>query len=189
MELLAKGYSPVILNIALLGIFLFVGIWIGETTGLNNPELIEQWAQSGTGLIWVILSVTLLMILCAMTPLPAEAITLANGMIFGPLMGTAITWVSAMIGAYITYIYSKRFKDRIELNRQNEKWQRINEWIERWGVLGFLVARLIPVVPFFALNMGAAFLPLSARSYLVITGIAILPHIVIICFFGGHLIH
>lgn len=189
MELIIKKYNPLLLNMLFIAITMLVVIWLGQAYELDNPATFEAWTQQNISIFVIILFVSLLMILCAMTPLPAEAVTLANGIIFGPMLGSAITWISAMIGAYITYKYSKRFKLKIDRGVfATEKWQTVDTWIQRWGVLGFLIARLVPAVPFFVLNIGAALLPITTRNYLLITGVAITPHIIIICFFGGHLL-
>lgn len=185
-----KKKTMFLLHIGFIVISMLIVVWAIEVNGLNDPAQFEQWAETDLGWPLLIILVSLIMILCAMTPLPAEALTLANGMLFGPLMGTIITWVSAMIGAYVTYAYSKRFKNKFEFKGyDDEKWRQVNDWIAKWGVLGFFLARLVPAIPFFALNVGAAFLPLNDRTYIMVTGIAILPHIVIICCLGEHLVH
>ena len=60
-------------------------------------------------------------------------------------------------------------------------------WLRRWGRGGLLLARLIPVVPFFALNFAAALLPVTLRDYLLITAIAILPHAILFSLAGSYL--
>ncbi len=162
------------------------GFMLSLNTG--DPLTIKQWLNHETHWMVVVLFSFLLMFLCAATPLPAEAVTIANGAVFGPLLGTLITWLSAMLGAGITFLYGRYLLKKRDFHFiNNVDHHKLSAWINKWGSLGFVFARLIPVVPFFALNIGAAFLPVSAKNYFLITGICILPHIMIICFFSGHI--
>lgn len=162
------------------------GFMVSINTG--DPLTIKHWLNDENHWMMVVLFSFLLMFICAATPLPAEAITIANGAVFGPLLGTLITWLSAMLGAGITFLYGRYLLNKRDFHLiNNADHQKLSAWINKWGSLGFVLARLIPVVPFFALNIGAAFLPVSAKNYFLITGICILPHIMIICFFSGHI--
>ena len=42
----------------------------------------------------------LLMVLHSFVPFPAEFVAMANGMLYGPIWGTVITWSGAMLGAF-----------------------------------------------------------------------------------------
>lgn len=155
---------------------------------LDDPLALNDWLNHENHWLLVVLVSFLLMFICALTPLPAEAITIANGAVFGPLLGTLITWTSAMLGAGIIFIYGRYLLKKNDFSLvDNVQHRKLDAWVNKWGIPGFAFARLIPVVPFFALNIGAAFLPVSTRNYFLITGICILPHIMVICFFSGHI--
>lgn len=179
---LLNNIGNLLISVALMTIVLA----IIYALDLNQPSTIGEFATQNHLVVVLIVSV-LLMFICAMTPAPAEAITVSNGIIFGPFAGTVITWLSAMVGAYIAFLWGRRHLSPVKANlAKQQNFQKIQGWINKWGIPGFLCARLIPVVPFFALNFGAALLPISVKNYLLITGIAILPHIMIICFLSGH---
>ena len=178
-----KHILSVITLISLIAIF-----WIIFSTSANDTWDMNALITSGDHWLLIVGLSFLLMFVCAITPLPAEAVTIANGALFGPLLGTLLTWVSAMFSAAITFHLGRRFLQRSNINvLKQEKYYRLTQWTNKWGVKGLMLARLIPVVPFFALNLGAAFLPVSTKHYLLITGVGILPHISVICFFSGHI--
>lgn len=173
----------VILILVAIGAALWITLMINSTLEFNP----QHWLSSDSHWLILISLSFFLMFVCATTPLPAEAITMANGIVFGPFLGTLITWISAMLSAGITFCYARRLLRKTQISLQEQdKYQKLNDWVDRYGVYGLMLARLIPIVPFFALNIGAALLPVSTRSYLLVTGVGILPHIMLICFFSGH---
>lgn len=189
-KLFHRKYITTSLSITSIIIVLYFSYML--STGFTLD--VKHWLDISDHWLALVSISFLLMFICALTPLPAEAVTIANGAIFGPLLGALVTWLSAMVGAYITFIWSRTFLNKLNINVYNsQNFHRVSCWINKWGLYGFLLARLIPLVPFFTLNIGAALLPLSRRNYILITGIAILPHILIICclgdYFGNHLSH
>ena len=169
-------------------------VWtVFQLTGLDDVTALTQYAVAGPmhDQPWLaVLILAALMVLCALTPLPAEIVAVASGMVLGPWLGSLVTWSSAMLGAHIAFIYGRYLRRQIRPGGLSEarhaQWRlRIQSWMQRWGQAGFLLARLVPVVPFFALNITAAFLPIRTRNYLLITAIAILPHVLLINFFGA----
>jgi len=171
----------------MLATLLAVIVFIYSLDAKDPAAMMYRMNSQNHWLVLVIISF-LLMFLCAITPLPAEAVTIANGMVFGPVLGTLVTWVSAMTSAGVIFLYGRYLLEKTSTNLMEDKnYRKLNDIIHKWGNLGLIVARLVPVVPFFALNIGAAFLPVSTKNYFLITGVCILPHIMIICFFSGHL--
>ena len=121
--------------------------------------------------------------------MPAEVLAVANGICFGPLAGAAITWLSAITGAAITFIWRRRLLRRSGIPRLDDAHgQRLHRWFQRWDTSGFVVARLIPVVPFLMLNIGAVFLPLKIRDFILVTAVTTLPHSIIFATLGDILL-
>jgi len=49
------------------------------------------------------------MVAPSLVPFPAESVTFANGILFGPVWGVAITWTGAMLGAAFTFALARCF--------------------------------------------------------------------------------
>ena len=62
---------------------------------------IEQYIQE-SGKWGMAISISL-MVAHSFVPLPSEPIALANGMIYGTVIGSLLTWVGAMLGAQAAY--------------------------------------------------------------------------------------
>lgn len=166
-------------------------IWIAFVANTDHTLDVEKWLTSDSHWLAIVGISFMLMFVCALTPLPAEAVTVANGIVFGPVFGTVLTWMSAMASAAFIFLYGRHLLQRTRLNwSEHKQINNVETWMHKWGNQGFLLARLVPVIPFFALNIGAVFLPVTARNYMILTGIGILPHICIICFLSGqHTLH
>ena len=57
--------------------------------------------------IWGIVGAVLLMVLHSFVPFPAELLPIANGMVFGPLLGVVVTWSGAMLGAVVAFALAR----------------------------------------------------------------------------------
>ena len=94
------------LGLFLLGIALFAGALYIGTQGGFSAKAIEDTIQSWGA--WGVFASIGLMILHSFLPFPAEFLAIANGMVYGPLWGTAITWTGAMLGAFLAFGSSGR---------------------------------------------------------------------------------
>ena len=67
-------------------------------------RLLEGWGP------FAAFASTGLMVVHSFVPFPAEMLAIADGMLFGPVWGTIITWVGAMLGAFgTTRALARRF--------------------------------------------------------------------------------
>ena len=64
-----------------------------ESAVRDVEDLIRSWGA------WGVAGSIGLMVAHSFLPFPSEIVALANGMLYGPLWGTVITWVGAMLGA------------------------------------------------------------------------------------------
>jgi pyruvate/2-oxoglutarate dehydrogenase complex dihydrolipoamide dehydrogenase (E3) component/uncharacterized membrane protein YdjX (TVP38/TMEM64 family) len=95
----------------------------------------------------------------------AVPLTLLGGAVFGLLWGTVIVSFASTLGATLAFLVS-RFLLRDFVQRRFEKYMRpINEGVERDGGFYLFTLRLIPAVPFFAINVVMAMTPMRATTF------------------------
>ena len=102
-------------------------------------------------------------------------LSLTGGFLFGPVFGTVLISVGATIGATIVFLFARTlFGDQV-LARFCEQQPQLVAGLRRnaWSYL--LVMRLIPLFPFFLVNLVPAFVGVSLSTYLVTTFFGILP--------------
>ncbi len=83
----------------------------------------------------------------------ATILTLAAGALFGVVLGTAIVSLASTLGATLAFLASRHvLRDTIEA-RFGERLKAFNQGIERDGAFYLFTLRMIPVFPFFLVNL------------------------------------
>ena len=107
--------------------------------------------------------------------LPGAAIlTLAAGAQFGLLTGTIIVSFASSIGATLAFLVSRYLlRDTIE-NRFGEKLKTFNRNIEKDGAFYLFTVRLVPVFPFFLVNLVMGLTPLKTGVFYIVSQVGML---------------
>lgn len=95
----------------------------------------------------------------------ATIITLAGGAIFGLWWGTLLVSFASSIGATLAFLVSRFvLRGGIE-SRFGQRLAEINKGIEKDGAFYLFTLRLIPVVPFFVINLVMGLTTMKARTF------------------------
>jgi pyruvate/2-oxoglutarate dehydrogenase complex dihydrolipoamide dehydrogenase (E3) component/uncharacterized membrane protein YdjX (TVP38/TMEM64 family) len=98
--------------------------------------------------------------------LPGAAImTLVAGAIFGLLWGTLIVSFASSLGATAAFLASRfLLRDWVQ-QRFGQQLRAINEGVEREGGFYLFTLRLIPAIPFFAINLAMGLTPMRTWQF------------------------
>ncbi len=105
----------------------------------------------------------------------AVFLTLAGGFLFGALGGTMLTAISATLGATLVFLFARRIFGADALDRLGPTAARLADGIRRNAAFYLLVLRLVPLFPFFLVNLVPAFVGVRLGTYLWTTFFGILP--------------
>ncbi len=95
----------------------------------------------------------------------AAAMTLAGGAIFGLLWGTVLVSFASTCGATLAFLASRfLLRDWVQ-QRFGERLRAINARIEREGGFYLLALRLVPVFPFFLINLLMGLTAIRTRTF------------------------
>src|SRR3954462_13185306 len=98
--------------------------------------------------------------------LPGAAVmTLAAGALFGLLWGTAVVSFASSIGATLAYLASRYLLREMVQKRFGDRLKAVNEGIAKEGALYLLTLRLVPLFPFFLVNLLMGLTPIPTRTY------------------------
>ena len=107
--------------------------------------------------------------------LPAAAVlTLLGGAIFGFLLGTVLCSFAATTGATIAFLVARFLLRDMVLARFGDSLGPLNRGIEKDGAFYLFTLRLVPLFPFFVVNLAMALTPIRAFTYAWVTQVGIL---------------
>jgi dihydrolipoamide dehydrogenase len=108
--------------------------------------------------------------------LPGAAImTLAGGAVFGLAMGTLVVSFASTIGATLAFLVSRFLLRNYVQNRFREKLVSINDGIRKDGAFYLFTLRLIPIFPFFIINLVMGVTPIRTLQFFLVSQIGMLP--------------
>lgn len=104
----------------------------------------------------------------------ALILTLAAGALFGVLAGTIIVSFASTIGATIAFLSSRYlFRDTIKA-RFGDRLKAIDDGVEKDGPFYLLTLRLVPIFPFFLINLLMGLTAIKARTFYIVSQIGML---------------
>jgi uncharacterized membrane protein YdjX (TVP38/TMEM64 family) len=120
--------------------------------------------------------------------LPGGAfLTVTGGFLFGPLLGASYVVVAATIGATILFLIAKTTLGDALRQRAGPWLKKMDKGFQENAFNYLLVLRLIPLFPFFVVNLVPAFLGVNLRTYFLATLIGIIPGTVVYAQVGAGL--
>lgn len=161
------------IKLALLAAIVLAGVVVAVTVDIPDPEpLRDRISAAGA---WGVIAFIFVYAALTLTPLPASALTVASGLLFGLVTGALVVVVAATLGAWIAYWLARTLGRsgvaRIEWSRV----RALNAVLERRGLISVLIVRLIPLFPFGLVNYAAGLSSVRQRDYVLGTVVGIIP--------------
>lgn len=116
---------------------------------------------------------------------PGSPLTVAAGVLFGPVAGTALVVVAATLGATGAFLWGRRLGRGAVARLTGDRFEKVDAWLHDRGLLAVLYVRLVPLVPFNLLNPVAGVTGVTLRDYVVGTAIGIIPGTFAFAALGG----
>jgi len=108
--------------------------------------------------------------------LPGAAVmTLIGGAVFGLLEGTLLVSFASSIGATLAFLVSRLLlKDWVQA-RFGDSLKTINQGVKKEGAFYLFGLRLVPLFPFFVINLVMGVTPLKSRTFYWVSQLGMLP--------------
>ncbi|MEW6682881.1 MAG: TVP38/TMEM64 family protein [Nitrospirota bacterium] len=160
------------------GVFAFFALDLGRYLTLAalkaNRDALRNYSETH----YVMSALVFMAIYCAQTALslPGAAIlTLTGGFLFGTVPGTLYVNAGATSGAALAFLAARYlFRDHVE-RRFGAKLESIQTGFARNAFSYLLTLRLIPLFPFFLVNLASGLTRIRLSTYVAATAIGILP--------------
>ncbi len=163
-----------------VGLFLFfdLGQYLDLQTLKTQQTLIETFRAERPALaIAIYFGIYVLM---AALSLPGAALlTLAGGAVFGLLWGTVIISFASSIGATLAFLMSRFLLRDWVKERFGQRLQAIDAGVHREGGFYLFTLRLVPVFPFFLVNLLFGLTGMRARTFYWVSQLGMLAGTVV----------
>ncbi len=117
----------------------------------------------------------LVYVLITAISLPGAAVmTLAGGALFGVVWGTIIVSFASSLGATLAFLVSRYILRDSVASRFSDRLDAINDGISREGPFYLFTLRLIPVFPFFLINLVMGLTSMRATTFYAVSQIGML---------------
>src|SRR5687767_11115051 len=104
-------------------------------------------------------------VLVAALSLPGAALlTLAAGALFGLAWGTVYASFASSVGALLAFLVSRYLLQDVVQRRFGDRLKAINEGFEREGAFYLFTLRLVPLFPFFLVNLLMGLTPMPGAT-------------------------
>lgn len=122
------------------------------------------------------ISYVLIYVLSTAMSLPgATILTLAGGAIFGVRMGTVLASIGSTVGATLAFLVSRFLLRDFVQRKFKEKIESINKGVEKEGAFYLFSLRLVPIFPFFLINLVMGLTSIRTLTFFFVSQIGMLP--------------
>ncbi len=188
-----RRLAPLLILVIGIGLFFAFGLhhhFSFDALRQNRSELVDLVSRS-----WLLAAVIYVAVYAGTTALSlpwGSLLTLAGGFLFGPLLGTVLTVLAATAGAFVLFMTAKSalgdpLRTRARRALKAGALRRIEAGFQENALSYLLFLRLVPIFPFFVVNLVPAFLGVRPRIYLLGTLLGIIPGTVVYSVVGAGL--
>jgi uncharacterized membrane protein YdjX (TVP38/TMEM64 family) len=146
-----------------------VAVWVPLPTAVQ----LRDWAESVGP--WFPLAFLAAHIVVTVVPVPRTAFTLAAGLLFGPVLGVVIAVVASAGSAVLAVLLVRAAGWQLNRLVRHRAVDKVDRRLRERGWVAILSLRLIPVVPFSAVNYAAGASAVRMLPYTLATLAGLMP--------------
>lgn len=175
---------------AACAVAVFVSLDLGRHLTLASLKANKDALRAYTDSHYVLSVLVFITAYCAQTALSlpgAVIFTLTGGFLFGVALGTLYVNIGATSGAVLAFLVARYlFRDAVE-RRFGAKLAAIQHGFSRNAFNYLLTLRLIPLFPFFLVNLASGLTRIRLSTYTAATAIGIIPASIVYANAGSRL--
>ena len=183
----SKFYKFLPIMILVLGVVVFFALgghhYLSLDVIKNNYQSLVNFTDENFIVSCLIFSIVYILVVAFSIP-GASVMTLVGGFLFGIYVGSILVVFSATIGAVIVYLAVKSALGEILKNKANGNIEKMRNGFENDAFNYLLSIRLVPIFPFFIINIACGMLGVKFRDFFWATFLGIIPGSVIYVWVG-----
>lgn len=143
------------------------------TLAANRGWLLTQVSSH---FLFAILSFIIVYVVATTLSLPGSSIlTITSGFLFGLVWGAAAAVIGATIGAVLLFLVARTSLGEFSRKRTESALAKLQNGFAKDGLSYLLFLRLVPLFPFWLINLAAALLNIRLRTFVIGTFFGIIP--------------
>ena len=170
--------KKLLLGIALIIVVLVVGLNFGQHLTLDNAKLkqaeLSSFIESNFFMAIALYFVSYVAITALSIP-GAAVVTLLGAALFGFWISLALVSFASTIGATLAFLSSRYLLRDWVQKKFGNKLTAVNKGVEKDGPFYLFSLRLIPVFPFFLINLLMGLTPISTIRFYLVSQLGMLP--------------
>lgn len=162
-----------IIRLISLGVFVAAAVSVGLLLPpLDVDALRERFGDLGVAGLAAFAAIYGVLTL---SPVPKGVLSIAAGVVWGFGVGVLAVYAGALLGATLAFWASRLLGREAVARLIGRRAAAIDDLFERRGFLSILGLRLVPVVPFTALNYASGLTGVTYPAYAAATAVGIIP--------------
>lgn len=157
----------------------------GPAAHYFHGEQLRAWVEVCRGSGWGVVVFVLIFMAGSMLALPSVGFSLLGGVVFGFWPGVAYNLIGCNLGALAAFGVARALgRDTVRSWIQSDKLLRLETAVERHGYPVIVAFRILPILPFNAVNFGSALLRIRFRDYVAGTLVGTFPATVLFTYYA-----
>ena len=152
----------------------------------REQALLLAWVQQHP-IVSVAAFIAVYIAVTALSVPGAAVLTLAGGSLFGAVATTLYVNIGATAGAFLAFLAARYFFGNWLQERYGSQLSSFNREMQKNGARYLLSLRLLPVFPFFLINLLAGLTTVGVGTFLWTTAVGIVPGTAVYAFAGQQL--
>ena len=167
---------PVLIFVAGLAAFFALGLerYLSIDALRQHRSVLRAWVET-SGLLAALVFMVVYIVTVAFSLPGATVLSIASGFLFGAVCGTVLVLISATLGATILFSIARTILSEVLRARAGAWLPRLEAGFREHALSYLLVLRLVPIFPFFIINLVPAFLGVPLSTFILGTFLGIIP--------------
>lgn len=178
------------LAIILCGIAAFFGFGLHSYVTFDTLKENREWLISQVAdhrILTVLIFIVIYAAVAGFSLPGATVVSITGGFLFGLWYGTAWNVIGATIGAVLLFIAARTILGDVLYRKVGPWLEKMDSNFQENAFNYLLFLRLVPLFPFFVVNLVPAFVGVSLRTFVITTFVGIIPGAFVYTLFGAGL--
>ncbi|MDJ0808298.1 MAG: FAD-dependent oxidoreductase, partial [Gammaproteobacteria bacterium] len=184
-----KWLLLIVILLIIAGFFYFdLGRFLTFEYLKSQRDQLITWRETEPLLATILVFLTYIAVTALSLP-GAAIMTLAIGAVFGLLWGLVLVSFASTIGATLAFLIARFLLRDVVQDRYGDRLKAINQGVEKDGAFYLFTLRLVPIFPFFIINLVMGLTPIKTLTFYWVSQVGMLAGTLVYVNAGTQLAH